>query len=83
MPPLLLLLDGVDVDDSLRRFSSKSCKVIGRLRMLAVELQKPPAFRLAADEPASKQPFKINGFDGVVIMVDEDKITGEAVKLLD
>lgn len=56
---LVLILAGVDVDDSLSKFSSKSLRVIGRLRMaLSVMLRSP-------------LPVTMRGFDGVVIIEEE------------
>ena len=67
------------MDDSFKRFSSKSCRVMGRLRRLVVELQKrslePPA-------PPSKRshPLRMRGLEGVAIMDDDERMMGEAVR---
>lgn len=55
----MLILAGVEVDDSLSKFSSKSFKVMGRFKMAL-------SVRLRASEP-----LNMSGLEGVVIMEDD------------
>lgn len=65
------------MDDSFSRFSSKSCRVIGRLRRLVVELQK----RSLEPAPSKRShPLRMRGLEGVAIMDDDERMMGEAVR---
>ena len=70
-------LEGVEVDDSLRRFSSKSCRVMGRFKRLVVELQNRSLETTPSRPP---QPFRMSGFDGVATIDDDERMMGEAVR---